>query len=118
MTDQRQIPKILIVDDEPFLLECIIETLERQLTAKIYGVDNSSDALHYIDTYPIDLMLTDFNLKSQLNGVQLCKYLLEKQPRAKSIIMTGGLDNTENYTTIAKPFKLTDLHTLIQSYFN
>ena len=69
-------PKVLLVDDEPDLLELLEMTLSRM------GLDTSraesvAEAQRLLDSIPFDLCLTDWNLPDG-EGLRVVEYITQK----------------------------------------
>ncbi len=71
--------KILIVDDEPLIVESLIYSLERE-GFEVKGVGDGSVVLDTVQEYQPDLIVLDILLPG-LNGIEVCKRL-----RAESTI--------------------------------
>ncbi|GFN30735.1 response regulator transcription factor [Paenibacillus xylaniclasticus] len=69
------VSKILVVDDEPEIIELITLYLQREGYA-VCSADNGMDALSLIDKEKPDLILLDVLLK-QLNGLDVCQQIRE-----------------------------------------
>lgn len=99
---------ILIVDDEPDLIDIAASFLEslgyRVLTAS--GPDKAFEALKNART-PIDLMFTDIVMPGSLSGVDLCKKAREHYPGLRFLLTTG---HSRGYDTMdedaKKPFEI------------
>ncbi len=79
--------KILVVDDSVETLELI----KRNLDSKGYLVftsDNVADAIIFLDTTPVDLVITDLRMP-QTNGIQLVKYVRENCKNTEVLVITG-----------------------------
>lgn len=108
---------ILLVDDEPIILEMVARLLEHQ-GYTIIKANNAEEALllteEYTDT--IDLLLTDVVMPG-MNGDDLAQKLLLKYPTMKCLFMSGyaidviagrGLFH-EDIHFIQKPFGISDV---------
>ena len=79
--------KLLLVDDDPFILEGIGEDLE----SNGYQVTRASDgesAIDLLETTQFDLVITDLVMDST-NGIQVLKKTKELNSDAQVIILTG-----------------------------
>jgi len=112
---------ILVVDDEESICDIIKETLcaEEKYNA-VYFI-NPQDAIEYIRTHPIDLILTDFFMGKN-NGMDILEVALEYHSDAIVIIMTGQptIENVISvlklgaYDYIVKPFNLDTIQLTIE----
>ena len=106
---------VLIVDDEPFILEMIEEQLSflgyNSLTAF-----SGEDALHKAKEFKqIDILLTDICMPC-MNGIELANEFRKLLPKTKIILMSGyvfpALDielPKDKYPFLKKPFSLDKL---------
>ncbi|MWC28097.1 response regulator transcription factor [Paenibacillus sp. MMS18-CY102] len=69
------VSKILVVDDEPEIIELMTLYLQREGYA-VYAADNGTDALRLVDEVRPDLIVLDVLLK-QLNGLDVCQQIRE-----------------------------------------
>ena len=79
--------KILIVDDDPEILELIADVLRQGG----YDVDEAKDgrkALRLIEDDFYDLVMTDLNLP-KVDGMKVLKYVVDQSPETICIILTG-----------------------------
>jgi DNA-binding NtrC family response regulator len=79
--------KILIVDDDPEILELIADVLRQGG----YDVDEAEDgrkALRRIEDDFYDLVMTDLNLP-KVDGMKVLKYVVDQSPETICIILTG-----------------------------
>lgn len=87
-------PRILLVDDQRQVSRVLRSALE--VSAKDYiinDVSSAEEALLEISRGPLDLLVTDLRLPG-MTGLELVERVLEINPKAKSILITG--DPTEN----------------------
>jgi CheY-like chemotaxis protein len=94
----RQIPTILVIDDEPAFLEILSLTLE---TAgyQVFTARNGIEALAVLQRQPVDLILSDISMP-HMNGYQFYHRLCENAHWIKIpfIFLTAhGMDSDINY---------------------
>jgi len=115
---------VLIVEDEPDLLDLLREVLEMN-GYTVLGAGSGRDALAVWENNPakMDLIITDLTLPHGMTGVALAEKLQTQKPDLK-IIYTSGHDRTmvaEKYSMPAaanflkKPFNPNDLVQLVQA---
>jgi DNA-binding NtrC family response regulator len=111
--------KLLLLDDEPIVGKRLVPAL-----AKI-GVETESftdpeAALQQIAQKDFDIVVTDFRM-DKMDGLEVLKRVLQKNPRTKVIIITGyaTLEIARQalaigaFDFIAKPFKPNDLRNIV-----
>ena len=105
--------KIMVVDDEPGILEFVQRTL-LDFDYQVIRAENATQALDILDgPTKVDLLLTDY-LMPGLNGLELAASARELRPRLKIIVTTGYaepeahvLDHT--FPVLIKPFRVREL---------
>jgi two-component system, chemotaxis family, protein-glutamate methylesterase/glutaminase len=114
--------KVLLVDDEPLLLEALTEYL-MELDQGRYSVlkaNNGHQALEILGTEDICLVITDLYMP-EISGIQLLVIIKEKYPETNVILMTAYYSEQvrtkaeENgcLTFIEKPFEFEQIRTLV-----
>lgn len=85
--------KVLLVDDEDLIREAVSKKLNwSELGYELCGTcKNGRDAMVFIDNNPIDLLITDICMP-HVDGLELSKYVFEKYPQIKIIILSGYND--------------------------
>ncbi|MBW2108633.1 MAG: sigma-54-dependent Fis family transcriptional regulator [Deltaproteobacteria bacterium] len=79
--------KILIVDDDPEILEVIADILQQAG----YEVDQAADgrkAIRRIEDDFYDLVITDLNLP-KVDGMKILRYVVDQSPETMCVILTG-----------------------------
>ena len=100
IVSQKTAPKgterILLVDDELYIVEMYTQMLER-LGYKVTPHTSSVSALETIKSFPksIDLVITDMTMPD-MTGVQLSQKILEIRPDIPIIICTGFSIKVDN----------------------
>ena len=82
--------KILILDDDTFMLKLLTRMLEKLGYKAVMACDNGSDALTKIDhveTCP-DLILLDLNMPD-MDGIEFVRYLVDRQYQGNLILVSG-----------------------------
>ena len=113
-------PKVLVVDDEPDLLELLELTLSRM------GLDTTraqsvNDALRLLDREPFDLCLTDMRLPDG-EGLRVVEYITQKALDVPVAVITafGSAENAVAalkagaFDYLAKPVALEQLRALVK----
>jgi len=81
---------ILIVDDEPALLELSCEIL-RQQEYQVFSANDGKTALHILETEHIDLLFSDI-IMPEMDGYALAVIVKEKYPDIKIQLASGFSD--------------------------
>ena len=109
-------PKILVVEDEALIamhIKAILEEVDYQVFINVNSVEA---AIAHIETDCPNIVLIDINLNRNKDGIELGRYLLEKNC-IPYIYITSYVDNitldrvkeTRPSGYIVKPFKTSDL---------
>ncbi|MFT5482491.1 MAG: YesN/AraC family two-component response regulator [Halieaceae bacterium] len=119
--------KILLVDDEEFVISVIEQILSDFGFENIRCAANGKEALEIINSEKIDLLLTDIQMP-MMNGLELLKQIRSghtKAPRGLLTIVVTSLDNPESFGSamsldvnafLTKPFKrLTIMKKIVQA---
>ena len=113
--------KLLIIEDEPEMLENMAQTLEREH----YIVETASDyksALHKIGVYDYDCILLDINLPDG-NGLEILK-ALKLSGKNDGVIIVSAKDSLNDRLDglnlgaddyLPKPFHMAELHARVKA---
>lgn len=112
--------KILVVDDE----DALRTVLSGELVSEGYDVRTAADgddAISNVQKETFDLVLLDIKMP-RMNGFEVLKFIKEKQPKTKVVMLTGFADlknaieskklGAEDF--VSKPYDLVDLLTTIE----
>lgn len=111
------LPTILIVDDEPMLLDLFQEALADEydvLTAESIG-----KAVDLLQNQPVNMVVTDLNC-GQGNGLDLLRWIQDNRPKLlpSCLLMSGDpMADTDgvNVPVICKPIDLEELSSTCKS---
>jgi two-component system response regulator PilR (NtrC family) len=92
-------PKVLVVDDEPDLLELLEMTLSR-MGLDTSRAENVADAQRQLDAAPFDLCLTDWNLPDG-EGLRVVEHITQKGLDVPVAVITA-FGSTENAVAALK----------------
>lgn len=96
-------PRILIIDDEPTVLEMLRTFLERRGFEVAAAVDGAEGLEAHRDT-PVDLVVTDI-LMPQKEGFETIREFRQQYPDVKIVAISGGGRNEPHtYLKFAKSF--------------
>jgi len=104
--------KILVVDDEPLILN----TINRTLIKKGYKVRTSPDAKSFIkelERETADLLIMDINL-GQTSSRSLVNRIREIAPQAKLLFISGGAPEADVEHFLEKPFDIEELRLIVR----
>ena len=104
--------RILVVEDNPDLLDMACELLSR-LGHDVQGAGTGEEALARIDAQPFDVLLTDLVLPG-VSGVDVARQALRVRPALQVIVASGyGAVDTARlefpFTVLPKPYSLDQL---------
>jgi DNA-binding NtrC family response regulator len=102
---------ILIIDDQPDMLQLLARTLGPDLDARITTAPSADKALGLLDQERFDLVLTDIRMPG-MDGLELLERIKENRPDQTVVVMTahGSIDMVIHamkhgaYDFITKPF--------------
>ena len=94
--EPKEIPNVILLDDEKIILSGGIPILEQVLpNASITGFTKPSEALKFAASSHVSLALLDIEL-GKVSGLEICKKLLDINPRTNVIFLTAFLDYSFN----------------------
>ena len=110
--------RVLIVDDEPLILDMMSRFLTRKVLVKTLA--SAEEALDEIVYQHYDLCFLDITLPG-MTGLDALKIIKELSPTTKVTIMTGGLldeamtrqIDEDAYAFIEKPFELRQIKKVV-----
>lgn len=109
--------KILVVDDDPLLLDLLLETL-KTIGYDPVGASSGDEALSLLDRNSIDLVITDIKMPG-MNGIELARRVRTINHDIPVIFITGVYDpdhlqKFEADGFLAKPFRINQIEQLIE----
>lgn len=107
--------RLLIVEDDPELRYLLVDAMD-DFGHQAWGAENAAAALQEAERTRFDLVITDVRMEG-IDGLELLLSLRDRQPQARSIVITGYADerapiraiqaHAEDY--LYKPFTVKDL---------
>lgn len=113
--------KLLIIEDEPEMLENMAQTLEREHYI-VETASNYQSALHKIGVYQYDCILLDISLPDG-NGLELLEKL-KSSGKADGVIIVSAKDSLDDRLKglnlgaddyLSKPFHMAELHARVKA---
>jgi DNA-binding NtrC family response regulator len=103
---------ILIVDDEPDMLQLLKRSLEPELNCAVATASSGEDGLQQLGRTAFDLVLADIKMPG-MNGIELLQLIKHDYPRQTVVMMTAfgqiemAVESMRNgaYDFITKPFE-------------
>jgi two-component system response regulator YesN len=85
--------KVLVVDDEPYIVNWISQMLlaSTKYNFKVYKADSAKKALNILEEYAIDILMTDIKMPG-ISGVELSKIVRKRWPECKMIFISAYSD--------------------------
>jgi len=113
--------KILVVDDDPYLLDLLIETLTT-IGYDAVGVPNADEALQYLHHNQVRLVITDIKLPGK-SGLELAHLIKNEYPQLPVIFITGVftpeiIEQIDTQRLLTKPFRIGQMENLIKQVIN
>ncbi len=104
--------KILIADDQPMIVEDILDELQTLFPgAECIGTSEPSEIIALFKEHLFDVVLMDIDLAGY-NGIKLAQQILDIKPRTNIIYITGyDKFALESYKTVASGFLVKPINT-------
>jgi CheY-like chemotaxis protein len=100
--------RVLVVDDEPLVLEVVASMLD-ELGCETVRVRSAREALGTIaQDQTIDVLIADIDMPG-LDGSVLATRARSFRPELPIILITGGVTTSPGFPLLRKPFALPDL---------
>ena len=98
------IPKILIIDDDPQLLDILTVTIQRAFPCEVHNATTGQDAIQIIGAVHLDLIVSDLAMPV-VDGWTLFLWLAKNQPLLvhRFLLVSGALGNDPTAMAIQSP---------------
>lgn len=114
-------PHILVVDDDPDIVESVTDLLRMFLPGvRVDQANSGQEALRFLAGDSIDLVVTDFMMPG-MNGVQLLREIQRRSPGIPNILVTAfgadvikGAGQPEPQRILHKPFEVADFQVAVE----
>ncbi|MGE5683051.1 MAG: response regulator [Bacillota bacterium] len=122
--DESRKPVVLVIDDDKRIIESFRFLLESE-SCSMVEASNSEEVIEKIKGKQIDLVITDFMLKTK-SSIELFTLIRKANPNTPIVVMTGYpelISSTDikmfgGNHLMTKPLELTKLRGIIRSYCN
>lgn len=99
MTDQRDVIRVLLVDDQELFRRGVTMVLSADGDFEIDDVDNGDQALEKIALDPFDVVLLDVRMPGR-SGVEVCAEIKRMAPSTGIIMLTASDEEADLYESI------------------
>lgn len=116
------LPTILIVDDQPLVLDMLKNMLSRG-PYTVLGAQSGTEALALLEQQSVDVIISDERMPG-MSGSELITIVREQYPQTVRIILTGhasletairAINEGEIYRFLKKPCNSQDLYEAVES---
>ena len=102
--DKGSGPLVLVVDDEPDVLETLHRLVGRGIKgATIKTAKDGIDALKLLDEGPVDLIVSDYKMP-EMDGIEFLHWASRTHPEARRIMLTAFADEEAVRQALAEAF--------------
>jgi CheY-like chemotaxis protein len=113
--------KVLIVDDSVDLLQ-VLETAFRRMGHDVRAAANREQAYTVALDFCPDVLIVDWNLGDQIDGIELTQVLRARLPKLPAILITGYPSGTlkrdaaaaKIWPVLTKPFEWAELREAVE----
>jgi putative two-component system response regulator len=118
--EEKEMIRILVVDDEPFVLE-IIKRLLNDDNYEIFTASSGKEGLSLMGIFPIQIVISDYRMP-EMNGVEFLREVCRLWPDTIRIVVSGYADSQaviaainegQIYKFMAKPWNNIELKNTI-----
>ncbi|MCB0155062.1 MAG: response regulator [Anaerolineae bacterium] len=88
----QRIHRILIVDDEEYVVFTLKEGLQKLPNCEVYTASRGSEALEHFKRQPFDLLITDYKMPG-MDGITLATQIRHMYPQTAIVVVTAYGDN-------------------------
>ncbi len=91
-SDEQRVRQILLVDDEPDILDSLKELLEAAIpNVEVLTAPSGEDALEVLGQNHVKILVSDFKMPG-MNGMELLRAAKEQAPSVPRVLMTAFPD--------------------------
>lgn len=120
--ESSQRARILVVDDEPEVAQCLRRLLRRHFEVEV--ATSGEEALEKLAGFVPDVVISDYRM-AKMSGRELLRQVRERRPEALRVLMSGWAEPSAIETSVrdrtanrvlAKPFPPDDLIAAIREF--
>lgn len=116
-SEVRRSIKILVVEDEPYALEALVEMLESD-GYQVFPSRSAEQAITMLAQDPHDILLADVVMPN-MTGMELAAWVNDKFPKLKVVMMSGYVPDdqemSEDWYFIRKPLDINHLRKILHA---
>ncbi len=121
MAASKRRPLILFVDDEPEVLDILVQTFDR--TYEVLSTTSPEEALKVLKSRPVDLLVTDQKMP-ETSGIELAIRARQAGVDVTTILLTGytdpqdlidAINQGQVYRYVTKPWDVTELRVTVKN---
>jgi DNA-binding NtrC family response regulator len=113
---------ILVIDDEAQLRKSLTEQLQEE-GYTVYAASDSNQALSFLNSTTILLIILDLKLPVGMSGHEILKYVKTFYPKVKVLVLTGYANLKEGRAAkqegadefLSKPYNVEDLLQMVEA---
>ncbi len=116
--------KLLFVDDQSDVLLVLEREFCRCVDIILFSARDKAQAMKILAREDIDVMVCDIKLGPEESGYELARFVREHYPKTGIIMISGWMVGGNAHKAqlldlifLPKPFKLQDLHDLVDTFF-
>jgi CheY-like chemotaxis protein len=120
VSTEWSVERVLVIDDEPALADLVAAWLG-DLGLSTRTANTPEDALTAAAAFAPQLVVSDANLRADMDGLDVARELVERDPALVVIFMTGFSDRIKalqaaGVAVLAKPFNRDDLVRILSQH--
>jgi signal transduction histidine kinase/ActR/RegA family two-component response regulator len=103
-SEQRRPARVLVVDDQPDVLTVANRALTRA-GYEVVAVTGGSEAMRLLERdNRFDILLSDVVMPNDVDGISLVRWLRDKHPQIRAVLMSGWTQENTEYEALAAGF--------------